>query len=814
MPYLVQKYMLEEFRGGKNICIEDVEQMPEYRASEKETYLRQGIHNVFLVPLWSEGTLIGYTGVDNPRKNMSHADQLVAIGDYMASMLTRRNHVRRMEDDSELLKRLMSDTPGGFARMRLLPDGSAIPVFVNEGFCRMVGMTYGEMNALYAENAYAGVHPEDLPALRRIAAQAVNGDTVSSLRLRFYHKEKGYLYVQAFYRTIMDPNGVLYTNGYYADITEEMAREDRRKELLDNLPCGAIIFEVTAGGALNARHINKRYAELVDRSGEKLRMQDSLQAVHPEDRERMMNTIREAIREDREMECDIRVLRGGGEYIAFHLVGRVVSRENQNTVIYTTYTPITEETRALNAALADQHKAEMMAQEVNRQLQFLNDASRYLLMGDNPDEAIHQTLHKMMQYFEGDRAYIFELDDEKQVSHNTYECCAPGIPSEKKNLQNIPYALQQRSLSTFKKGGNICVGDIAADEETSVDEKLLITNQNIRGLILVPLFMGGKLTGYMGVDNPNRNTAYVNHMEALGDYVAAILMRRNNEAQILYDNRMMRNLMNDMPGGFVQMKMFPDGRVVPVLINEEFSRMSGMSHEQCVEYYGQDAYAGLHPDDQAMVRKTMADLITRRNTGTLRLRLSNGVGGYTPMQVFYRVTDDNAGNLFLNGYYSDLTEQIALEEREMAEHDELTGLYNRTKLAHMINGEYKMLTSCGVLFYDVNHLKIVNDTQGHNAGDSLLRLVADSISSITNRRIHGYRYGGDEFLVVVCNGEEDELLKLVGLWQSRMNLLTADREMTATAAVGIGWSKAPFSLDELIQKADQEMYADKQRGRK
>lgn len=238
--------------------------------------------------------------------------------------------------------------------------------------------------------------------------------------------------------------------------------------------------------------------------------------------------------------------------------------------------------------------------------------------------------------------------------------------------------------------------------------------------------------------------------------------------------------------------------------------MSGMSHEQCTSYYGQDAYTGLHPEDQEMVRNVMEDMITNRNTHTLRLRLANGKSGYTPMQVFYRVTDDNSGNLYLNGYYTDLTEQIASEEREMAEHDELTGLFNRTKLAHMCKGEYQTLKTCGVLFFDVNHLKTVNDTQGHSAGDSLLRLVADSIRSITNRRVHGYRYGGDEFIVVVCNGEESELLSLIGLCRSRMNLLAADRKMIATAAVGTAWSKAPFVLEALIQKADQAMYADKQ----
>ncbi|PNV64117.1 GGDEF domain-containing protein [Clostridium sp. chh4-2] len=414
-----------------------------------------------------------------------------------------------------------------------------------------------------------------------------------------------------------------------------------------------------------------------------------------------------------------------------------------------------------------------------------------------------------MEYFDGDRSYIFELDDEKQVSQNTYEFCAPGIQPEKDNLQNLPYSIQEYALKIFKNKGHVCLENIESIEKSGIDTNKIITSQGIYSLILVPLWMGETLIGYMGVDNPKRNVSHADHLLALGDYIAAILLRRDNEAQILSDNRIMHDLMNDMPGGFVQMKIYPDGRVIPVFINEEFCRMSGMSHEQCMDYYGRDAYTGLHPDDQAMAHSVMEEMIKNRNTSTLRLRLTNGSGVYVPMQVFYRVTEDNAGNLYLSGYYTDLTEQIALEERKLAEHDQLTGLFNRTKLAHMVNGEYQMLTSCGVIFFDVNHLKEVNDTKGHDVGDVLLCIVADSIRSVMGRRIHGYRYGGDEFLVVVCDGKESELERLIELWRSRMEMLAKDRKVAATAAVGTAWSEAPFSLNDLIHKADKAMYADK-----
>lgn len=814
LPYGMQRFVLGKFRSGQNICIEDVEEMPEEGGNERLLLERQGIRNVFLVPLKSDGMLIGYAGVDNPKRNTRHVNQLVAISDYMAAMLIRRNHVRHIEKDNELMQRLMNDTPGGFVRTRVYPDGLTVPLFINDGFCEMTGMAKEEAMDMYSKDSLSGVHPDDIPVLLQTIERALREDFTVSVRIRFLHKEKGYILLQVFYRITTDADGAKYSNAYYADMTESTLLEERRKELLDNLPCGAIVFEFTQDGILNASHINKRYAELVNRSGGELQMQDSIQAVHPKDRERMMDTIREGIREDQELECDIRVLKGGGGYTAFHFVGRIVSRENENTILYTTYTPITEETRSLSAALSDQRKAEKLAQETTEQLHFLNDVSQYLLMRNAPGQAILLSLKRILEYFDGDRAYIFEMDDEKQISHNTYEYCAAGVTSEKVNLQNVPYATQEYVLRVFKGKGNVCIEDTVELARSGIDEKQIITSQGIHSLLLVPMWIGEKLTGFMGVDNPRRNISHIDQLAALGDYMATMILRRNNEAQILIDNRIMQDLMNDMPGGFVQMKMYPDGQIEPVFINEEFCRMSGMSHEQCVEHYGRNAYTGLHPGDQEMVRIALTDLIEKRNTCTLRLRLSKGDGSYVPMQVFYRVTDDNAGNLYLNGYYTDLTEQIALEEREMAEHDELTSLFNRTKLAHMRKGEYQTLTSCGILFFDVNHLKVVNDTQGHEKGDELLCLVAESIRSITGRRIHGYRYGGDEFLVVVCDGKKSELVRLVELWRARMDMLSEDKEMTASAAVGMAWSDAPVSLDNLIQKADKAMYADKQKNKR
>lgn len=468
----------------------------------------------------------------------------------------------------------------------------------------------------------------------------------------------------------------------------------------------------------------------------------------------------------------------------------------------------------IKSALRNRSAAEARLQEINDQLRFLNEASRFLLVGTDPDNSIRLALEKVRDYFEGDRTYVFELDDERALASNTYEHCSPGVRSEQQNLQKLPRAVYRRILGILETGESICLEGIEAVLGSGLDENGILTSQGIEGIILVPLRTEEGLVGFMGVDNPKRNASHASHLAALGDYMTAILRRRDDEQQILRDNRVLRDLMKDMPGGFVQQIVTPDGRTIPQFINEEFCRMSGMSHDECVEFYSTDGFTGVHPDDNEMAKEALGALIATRETLTLRLRLVRGDGGYVPMQVFYRVTDDRDGNLLLSGYYTDLTEQLASEEREMAEHDELTGLFNRTKLARMRDGAYLGLSSCGVLFFDVNRLKVVNDTLGHEHGDVMLRLVADGIRAIADDRVHGYRYGGDEFIVVACDGEEEELAELAQRWRMAAHRLSEDREVVATASIGSAWGRAPFTLGDLIRRADQAMYDEKRRMRR
>lgn len=150
-----------------------------------------------------------------------------------------------------------------------------------------------------------------------------------------------------------------------------------------------------------------------------------------------------------------------------------------------------------------------------------------------------------------------------------------------------------------------------------------------------------------------------------------------------------------------------------------------------------------------------------------------------------------------------------------SEHDGLTGLYNKAKFLDMKENEYASLDSIGIFNLDVNNLKKMNDEFGHEAGDKLLTKAANSIRKVTNNKVHGYRMGGDEFLLVACNVTREELDSIKERWENELaRLNTIDDGIDCVIAVGVVFGEAGYDFEALMKEADALMYEDKKAKKK
>lgn len=153
-----------------------------------------------------------------------------------------------------------------------------------------------------------------------------------------------------------------------------------------------------------------------------------------------------------------------------------------------------------------------------------------------------------------------------------------------------------------------------------------------------------------------------------------------------------------------------------------------------------------------------------------------------------------------------LREEIVYE----SEHDKLTGLYNKGKYLRRLAEEYPRLDSVGIFNFDVNYLKQTNDRFGHEAGDKLLLKAAESIRNVTSETVHGYRLGGDEYLMIACNGTAGDVAALKARWERFLaDVNQADPAIPCIIAVGTAFAEKPYDFAELMKIADARMYEDK-----
>lgn len=144
------------------------------------------------------------------------------------------------------------------------------------------------------------------------------------------------------------------------------------------------------------------------------------------------------------------------------------------------------------------------------------------------------------------------------------------------------------------------------------------------------------------------------------------------------------------------------------------------------------------------------------------------------------------------------------------EHDHLTGLYNKGKYLERVEGEYLNKRSIAIFNFDVNNLKKMNDVYGHEAGDKLIIKAADSIRKVTSSNVHGYRMGGDEFLMVACDVTKAEVDVLKKRWEEELERLNSIPDnIDCVIAVGVTYGEGDYDLSKLIAEADVLMYEDK-----
>ncbi len=152
------------------------------------------------------------------------------------------------------------------------------------------------------------------------------------------------------------------------------------------------------------------------------------------------------------------------------------------------------------------------------------------------------------------------------------------------------------------------------------------------------------------------------------------------------------------------------------------------------------------------------------------------------------------------------------ELKKLSELDGMTGLFNKNKYISMVKNHYPEIDTVGVLFWDADGLKTLNDTHGHEVGDGLIRTVGMSIQELCSETRHGYRIGGDEFLLIMENVNEAEVCRVAEEWKKNFEKRNKQAETNFRASVGYALGIGE-QVEDVVRRADERMYIEKRKNK-
>jgi diguanylate cyclase (GGDEF)-like protein/PAS domain S-box-containing protein len=169
--------------------------------------------------------------------------------------------------------------------------------------------------------------------------------------------------------------------------------------------------------------------------------------------------------------------------------------------------------------------------------------------------------------------------------------------------------------------------------------------------------------------------------------------------------------------------------------------------------------------------------------------------------------------------YRDLTDRVRLEHElsHRATHDYLTGLLNRQQFEVLLDREIararRLQVPLSLLMFDVDHFKAINDSLGHDAGDQVLKQLADEMSRCVRDSDSLARWGGEEFTLVLPECDARDAGRIAEHLRGRAMELNCGGEIDQlTISVGVARCRDNESRRDLLRRVDDALYTAKQSG--
>ena len=299
------------------------------------------------------------------------------------------------------------------------------------------------------------------------------------------------------------------------------------------------------------------------------------------------------------------------------------------------------------------------------QLETIIAGAAFLNHGQDITAAIQRCLECARGYYEAKRSYIFTFNWEEQTCQKTFEACNEGVTPRDDAVLNIQGTYLASWVETFRNGQNIRLqndgqpdgGPNAAGYPAGWE---ILKAQGNSEVIVVPYFITGELSGFIGVDNPAANNEDASVLRVLGNFIADGLEKRNYLEELRLTQKNLQNIIDNVQGWVAVYSVPQDFSDMQVIFRSHgYSRIMG--YPECQQ--SDSLLPRIHPDDIARIRQELPKMVEVGNT-ELAIRMRNAENDWRWIQLRLCYSHKEGSNHICFCLCLDITEDVLRRKAE------------------------------------------------------------------------------------------------------------------------------------------------------
>lgn len=310
-------------------------------------------------------------------------------------------------------------------------------------------------------------------------------------------------------------------------------------------------------------------------------------------------------------------------------------------------------------------------------------------------------------------------------------------------------------------------------------------------------------------------------------YYEGTVMDISDEVRVAALQDRLTKLASNLPGGLFQLVMHPDGSYSVPYVSDAFVRLFDLEPDEPIGNPNR-LLKRIHPDDLDGYLEALQDSSRTLEPINHQFRVLDANREIRWLHLTATPEPHEETGVIWHGHVNDITErkQQDLRVEQLAYYDSLTGLPKRSvmddKLIATISACNRRGDYAALLFLDLDGFKSLNDQQGHDVGDQLLKQVANRLRKLMRVSDMVSRFAGDEFVVLIDNlGETMEAArdkakvfagKVRSAFEAAFDLESGQHFTSASIGIALIDPNLP-TPEEIIRRADTAMYQAKKNGR-